>query len=491
MNEFYDRDQFASNVVPLPAPQRLDLPAISSETEASLIGCILLQPAVFPLVQHIVKAEHFHEPVHASIWETMAAIAESGGTPNLLRVKAVIGPKMLQHDLGGSSVMAYLSRLSSDGCVPANAEENALAIQQYWQLRELARATTDIREGNTFVPATALEQVFNRVDQIRASFVSRKVKTASLDQAGDDLIAAITADLQGTARKLPGCGLPSLDHEIGGAPQPANLITAAARTSMGKSALGVEIGSALAAQGTAVIYHSLEMSKRQIAARVISSHLERGRIRLPYEQILRPGGLTPRQAELVAIANHEVRDRPLTIEDGGGRTIGEIAASSDRLASYHARRGRPLGAVIIDHAHIVEPMRTYRREDEALREVANGALALAKHLDCPVFLLAQCNRSTEGREDKRPGLADIRGGGAFEENSDTVLFLYRPGYYAERTPTFRNGDPSARDAYEAVQHDLEIIIDKNRAGRPNQTIRVWMDAALNAIRDLQRRAGEP
>ncbi len=483
MSEMPDRQDFGDRVVRLPAPRAPDLPPVSVETEAALIGCILLKPPILPTVQHLVAVEHFFEPAHQTIWETILAISEAGDTPDLLKVKAVIGPKMLQHDLGGLSVMKYLTRLSTDGCVPASAPEYARTIQQYWQLRELALATIDVREGNSFVPGPALERIYSRVDQVRASFVARKVTTASLDQAGDELIGEIQAGLQGSSRELPSCGLSSLDGQIGGAPQPSNLITCAARTSMGKSALGTEWADATAAQGHAAIYHSLEMDRRQITARVIASALERRRIRLPYGLILKRGGLNYRQAEMVVSARMDMRGRPLTIEDGGGRTIGEIAAASDRIANQYAKRGVPLGVIVIDHAHIVRPARAYRREDEGLKEVADGALALAKHLSCPVVLLAQCNRGPEGREDKRPGLADIRGGGAFEENSDTVLFLYRPGYYAQRTAKYRDGDPSAHDAYEEVRHVLEIIIDKNRAGGPNQVVRAWMDESLNAIRD--------
>nr|USU31090.1 hypothetical protein NG677_17325 [Methylobacterium sp. OTU13CASTA1] len=453
------------------------------DTEAGLIGCVLTSPSVFPLVQHLVAPEHFHEPLHAYLWETIAAVSAAGDTPNYMKVRAAIGPTAAGRDLGGRTVVQYLTSITAHGAVPANAEEYARTVQQYWQLRQLAAATSDVREGGPVIPGPTLERIYAQVDKVRASFVSRKSMSATLAEAGEVLVAGITADLQGSSVKLPSSGILSLDREIGGGPQPANLITAAGRTSMGKSILGTEIALAMSDQNCATLYHSLEMSRRQIAARTASSELQRRGIRISYEQIMRRGGLDYRQAELVAGVVYEQRQQPMMIEDGGGRTIGDIAASSDRLANAYARKGTPLGCVVIDHAHIVRPARAYRREDEGLKEVADGALALAKHLDCPVFLLAQCNRGPEGREDKRPGLADIRGAGAFEENSDTVIFLYRPGYYAERTQAFRDGCPNARDDFDRVRHDLELIIDKNRAGRPNQTVRVWVDPALNAIRD--------
>lgn len=475
------------NVLPFvqPRPQAPPLPPASVETEAALIGCIFTQPHVYPLIQHLVTADHFHEPVHAEIWQVIVAIAEAGDTPDLLKVKAAVGPKLLTYDLGGASVAQYLVRLAADGCVPVSAEEYARTIQQYWQLRALAQATIDVREGGSFVPGPTLERIYTEVDRIRATFVTRRSTSATFDQAGEELVASLTQDLQGGGPRLPASGIPALDREIGGAPQPSNLILVAARTSMGKSILGTEVARAMAAQGHAAIYHSLEMSRRQISARIASSTLLDRHFELPFGRILQPGGLTQAQAQVVADIIADLRGSPLRIEDGGGRSMVEIAAASDRLANHYARKGKKLGCVVIDHAHIVRPARVYPREDQGYKEIADGALALAKHLDCPVFLLAQCNRQTEGREDKRPQLSDIRGAGAFEENADTVCFLYRPAYYIERSKDFREGEAEAQEDFNRSKHLLEIIIDKNRAGMPNQTVRAWIDPGFNAIREFQ------
>lgn len=347
--------------------------------------------------------------------------------------------------------------------------------------------TAKAGDGSGFVPGPHLERVYARVDQIRASFVDRKVMSATADEAGEELIANITADLQGLGKEVPRTRIEAFDREIGGGPQPSNLITVAARTGMGKSIFGVEQASAIGRQGHLAIYHSLEMTRKQIQARRTSSWLlDHGGRHIPYEQIMRRRGLNQAEAELVAGAVHEMRGEHFHIEDGGGRTIGDIAAS-DRLTNHYARRGVPLGMIVIDHAHIVRPSRAYNREDEALKEVADGALALAKHLAVPVLLLAQCNRNTEGKaiEDRRPGLADVRGGGAFEEDSDCVAFLYRPAYYVQRSSGYRSQAPEALAEYEACKHLLEIIIDKNRVGRSNHIVRAWVDPSLNAIRNLQ------
>lgn len=123
--------------------------------------------------------------------------------------------------------------------------------------------------------------------------------------------------------------------------------------------------------------------------------------------------------------------------------------------------------------------RVQRRRDLLGEEHAvGGARSRQRHRDGR-------NRGSEGRDDKRPSLADLRGAGAFEEDSDAVIFLYRPAYYLERSAAFRNGEPAALDEHRACRHELEFIIDKNRAGRSNQVVRAWIDPGLNAIRNLQ------
>ncbi|GLS44391.1 replicative DNA helicase [Methylobacterium brachythecii] len=498
MNERFEPDY--SDVVPLrrppagvqarPGAAPGDIyPIASVETEQGLLGCILTNPHVFPLVQHLVASEHFAEPIHQAIWEGMAEVTAAGDTPNLLKVAAALGPAFTKRDLGnGQTGMVYLVQCAGGGCTPIGADEHARTIQQYWQLRALHAATSRAGEAAGYVPGPLLSQVYARVDSVRASFIDRKVKSATAGEAGDALMERIQKSLQGNGERRPKTGIDMLDREIGGGLQKSFLITLGARTSMGKSIVGVEVGSNVGRQGVLAIYHSLEMSREQIAARRASSWLfAHGSHDIPYEQMMREDGLSDAQAQLVGDAVYKMRGEHFHIEDGGGRTIGDIAAASDRLANSYARRGIPLGTVIIDHAHIVKPSRSFNREDEGLKEVADGALELAKHLDTTVLLLAQLNRKTESRaqDERRPTLADLRGAGAFEENSDVVGFLYRPAYYVERSSAFRNGKTEAHIEYDGCKYDLEIIIEKNRAGRANHIVRAWIDPALNAVRNLQ------
>lgn len=488
------------NVVPfIPAAAQPHAPAqtpvrtapCNVDVEQEVLGALLMAPATIGLVETILRPEHFFEQLHAMTFQAIVEISASEGLATEGQLFQRLGRKISEMPIAdGVNVRAYLARLAAIGGMTGGPlMVHARVIRDLWALRQIAAAGTDILEKDGFEPGAALTETLELIDEVRTSLTDRGLTTVSLAGAGDSLIEKIQADLRGELAALPSSGITYFDKEIGGGLRPSTLITVGARTSMGKSIFGLEIVGTAAAAGFGCIYHSLEMPREQIAARMAASRLERKGIRMPFEKIMRRGGLTMAEAGDVEQVIYETNAYPLTIEDGGGRTLPEIAASSERIMNAYRRKGIPLGPIVIDHAHIVRPSRRYNREDEGLKEVADQSLALAKRLEVPVILLAQCNRGTESREDKRPGLADLRGAGAFEENSDAVVFLYRPAYYIERSKEYRENDPNFLAAHDDVKHVLEIIIDKNRAGQSNQIVRAWIDTALNAIRNQQENSG--
>lgn len=461
-------------------------PAASIDAEAEILGAILMTPACLATVEAIVKPEHFAEPLHGLIFEAMLAAAQAQQPVSLTFVAQHIGQQAVAKDLGGGMTLReYLARLYANGGSVPTIEVSARMIRDLWALRQVEGIGQDIGRTDGYDPAALLAESFDKVDALRAQLIDREKKSATAAQAAGALMDRIESAMRGERRRLPQSGITRLDDALGGGFKPSTLIIVPGRPSMGKSILGVELADRFAEQGFGVDFHSLEMSSEQIAARQIASRLERAGQRLAYFDILRGDGLTVPQAERVAEAARDLRRLPLMIEEKGGVSIGEIAATSERRMNAFVRKGAPAGAVIIDHAHLVRPVRTHRSRDTELEEVVDGALALAKHLDVPVILLAQLNRQTEdrNRDDKRPSLADIRGSGVFEQNADAVIFPYRPAYYVERSAEYRNGDPVAMDEYETLRNSLELIIDKNRAGQSNQVVKAWIDPALNAIRN--------
>jgi replicative DNA helicase len=458
---------------------------VNVDLEQEVLAALLACPAEIARVQPILSPEHFYEELHRRTYAAMLDIAAAEGLPTEGQLYQRLGPRISETVVAnGVNVQQYLARLARIGGLPgAPLLTHARTVHALYCLRQFEALGVEVQQAQGYDPRAFLSDCFEKTDEIRALCMDRHTHTATMAEAGRALMERIQADLKGERRALATTGITRFDDEIGGGLRPASLITLAARTAMGKSIFGLEAMYSAARQGFGCVYHSLEMSREQVMSRLASSSLEHKGIKLPFAQILKPGGLTMHEAERVMDAMRDIERLNAVIEDGGGRTIQEIAVSSERLMDAFVRKGIAPGPVVIDHAHIVRPSRRFNREDEGLKEVADGALALAKRLDVPVLLLAQCNRNTEGRDDKRPSLADVRGAGAFEENSDAVVFLYRPAYYIERSAKFRDGDLMALNDFENAKHALEIIIDKNRAGRSNHVVKAWIDVALNAIRN--------
>lgn len=466
-------------------------PAINTDLEQEVLATLLAVPAEIARVQTILQPEYFHEPLHQLTYAAIVEIAAADGLPTAGQLYQRLGPKISGTAVTDEvNVKQYLAELARVGGMPgAPLLTHARMIRDLYVLRHVEAIGTEIGQKQGYDPCAFLDERFEKLDEVRALRMDKQLKTVTLSTAGAALMSMIEADLKGERPALASTSITRFDAEIGGGLRPSSLTTLAARTSMGKSIVGLEVVLNSARQDFGCIYHSLEMPKEQVMARLASSWLERKGQKIPFARIMAPKGLTAEEAQQVAYAIHELAPLHMMIEDGGGRTIQEIAVSSERLMNAYVRKGIQPGPIVIDHAHIVRPGRKYNREDEGLKEIADGSLALAKRLDVPVLLLAQCNRNTEGRDDKRPSLADVRGAGAFEENSDAVVFLYRPAYYIERSAKYREGDIATHDEYEAAKNSLEIIIDKNRAGRSNQVVQAWVNPALNAVRDLQSRYG--
>jgi replicative DNA helicase len=244
--------------------------------------------------------------------------------------------------------------------------------------------------------------------------------------------------------------------------------------------LASAIASHVARMGHGAAYFSLEVTSSEIAARIMSSIMGEGAP--DYGSIL--AGDFPRGwQDHLRDAAGRLQGWPLHIDDSAGMTMADISVQAERLANRMAKQGHRLRLVTIDHAQIVKPSQRYagNRVGE-LGEVANAGKVLAKRLQCTVMLCSQLNRSVESREDKRPSMADLRASGEVEESADAVMLLYREAYYLSRTPEYRNSDPVAVDAYEAVANSLEINVDKSRQGKPG-IAHVWCDPARSIVCD--------
>jgi replicative DNA helicase len=358
-------------------------PAINTDMEQEVLAALLAVPAEIARVQTILKPEYFSEQLHQLTYAAMIEIAEADGLPTAGQLYQRLGPKVAETAITEDvNVRQYLAELARIGGMPgAPLLTHARMIRDLYILRHVEALGTEIGAKQGYDPCVFLDEHFEKLDEVRALRMDKQLKTVTLSAAGAALMSMIEADLKGERPVLASTGITRFDAEIGGGLRPSSLTTLAARTSMGKSIVGLEVVLNSAKQGFGCIYHSLEMPKEQVMARLASSWLENKRQRIPFARIMAPKGLTADEAREVAYAIHELAPLHMMIEDGGGRTIQEIAVSSERLMNAYVRKGIQPGPIVIDHAHIVRPGRKYNREDEGLKEVADGSLALAKRLE--------------------------------------------------------------------------------------------------------------
>lgn len=419
-------------------------PPSSPEAEQSVLGCIMHSDKSLARVIEFLKPHHFADPVHALIYAEQIRRINDGGIADAVTLRGWFEAEPLSQDVGG---LAYLASLLTAYVGPGTMEPYAREIVASWRQRQVIDAAEELMSAgfnNDVDPAAAMSAIAARLDQ--TVFGTEANKGISFDTAMDSAIEASQAARDGTGPRMLSTGFRSVDEFLGGMEE-GTLHVLAGRPGMGKSAIGHQMCISAARQGIAVLEISLEMTARELGRRSLSAASG-----VPSVFIKR-GDLTPKQADALIRARHELKGLPLTIEDGSGLTVSQIAAKVRQ-----AQRKRKLGLIMIDHLHIVRP------EDSDVRQGATWAVGrisgamkrLAKEHGCPVLLLAQLNRSVEGRDDKRPALSDLRQAGDIEQDADVVSFVYRPEYYLPKSP------PDVVDGESAEKHSKRVDLYHQR-----------------------------
>jgi replicative DNA helicase len=463
----------ASNDVEIPR-----VPA-NVEAEQALLGAILYDNAAFERLGDNLQGRHFFEPFHQRLFESIETHIRKGqlAEPILLAEQFANDPAF--NELGG---IRYLADLVDRAPPAANAPDYARAVYDLALRRDLIRIGGEIAQQ-----AAQGDPELSARDQIEAAEqqLYALAETGGVSQGfvtfADALHGAVTLAAEAHSRDgaLAGLstGLIDLDAKIGGL-HPSDLMILAARPSMGKSTLAVNIGFDVArnyawepqpdgskktVRGGVVAFFSLEMSAEQLALRMLSevSGVSGDR--------LRKGEIDASEFGRIRDAALEIQDAPFYIDDTGGITLAKLAARARRL-----KRMVGLDLLIIDYLQLITMGGS--KNDNRVQEVSAitmGLKALAKELHVPVIALSQLSRQVENREDKRPQLSDLRESGSIEQDADMVMFIYRESYYlARQEPT-----PNTQEHFEwqekmdKVAGMAEVIIGKQRHG-PIGTVRL-------------------
>lgn len=443
------------------------------DSEQAVIGCALAFPDDTEAYERL-RPEHFSEPVHALIWEQACALRGRGLCPD---------PTLIAQGIGGATFdmaggIGYLANLVDQAMLwslPGHIE--AVADRAMRRAIDALAKTCSAQAQMIDVPAADLLADLER----GAADIGRQ-DSAPATPVGIDALEYLNAAREGRYRGTS-VGLQCIDRITGGIQKDAVWIIGG-RTSMGKSIFQTVVPQAIAEQGKGVLMFSLEMPRREVQARLIAS-LAYDPALVPYagdggnvafSDLLRGQG-TREQRARADNAARKLASLPMSVVDRGGLSLDEIINQSRRQVRAWEKAGVEPGAIVIDHLGLITS-RTKR--DSKAAEVADTVdrlKAAAKLIGAPIIAASQLNRMTEGRNDKRPTMADLNWSGSIEQIADFVCLMYRDAYYLERSPS----ELDRRDGF-AKRFDLELIVPKNRSG-PTCTLHAKIDTACNAIWD--------
>jgi replicative DNA helicase len=484
----------ASRVTPLREidVEPIRLPPSNTEAEQALLGAIFRNNLAHSRVSDFLEAEHFSNAVHARIYTAIGKLIERGQLANPVTLKNLFDQDGALAEIGGAQ---YLTRLAESAVTIINAEEYGRRIHDLHLRRQLIGLGEDVvndafRHDLEDDAVTQIERTEEKLYKLAESGQTEgglRPFRAALTEAIELAQAAFKRDGKTVGVAT---GFIDIDKKLGGL-HPSDLIIAAGRPGMGKTAFATNIafnaakayravpgpdGRPVAEDGAVIGFFSLEMSAEQLATRILAE--ESG---VPSDRIRR-GDVRKEDFDKFVAASQRLAAVPLYIDDTPALSVAALRTRARRL-----KRQQGLGLIIVDYLQLMRPASTGRGQENRVQEISEitrGLKAIAKELGVPVLALSQLSRAVEQREDKRPQLADLRESGSIEQDADVVMFIFREEYYKSREPKINENETQDKfntrysdwqELMEKIHGIAEIIISKQRHG-PVGTIKLHFEA---------------
>ena len=452
------------------------------ESEAAVLGALLIDNRMVDRVLEHLKADDFFEPLHARLFDVIVREVSQGrgATARLIYPQVEHDPGLIE--LGG---MGYLATLTGSSGVLLFAIDGARQIADFAKRRRLYSELTGLLADAREDLENPIESLCERVDAAMNGALQRDqiARGITFDKAVDRTLSQVEAEAKGDAPT--GLSVQGLNdwNTLTGGMRRGEVIILAGRPSMGKTAVGLSAALASARGGHGTLFVSLEMSVEELTKRAITDLIFDYGKSASYENVQR-GRFTAFDRERLATAREQIATWPLVLHEDAGLRVGRLAMMIRRYRRQMVARGQSLDVVFIDYLGLVRADGNKQKRYEEVSEVSRTIKTLARELNVAIVLLAQLNREVERRDDKRPQLSDLRDSGEIEQDADTVLFVYRDQYYLERS------EPDAGDkkraeweiAMEAARDRVELISAKVRKGRIGKR-NMHFFASHQAVRD--------
>lgn len=451
--------------------------------EAMLLGALLHygDPTLYRSAAAIVSWEHFADAFNAKVFGIIGESFEAGltGFPLMAHVN-----RQLRGDPTIEEMQSTPSKMIGNfiACAGPAISVEACARQIKWSwLNDGLKQAVEDEDTETAESHAAEMERLSRAHLVKDEGVQR------IDAAGEKVVArlqeAFAAGAQRDDTAWPGSH--GLARVLGGFRR-GRMYVIGGRPGAGKTTAGLSLLLRTALKGHGVLFVELEMGADELTEMALCDLAWNRTRRIEYRDLsgnkVTDIAFQPK-FEAVIEAQRNFEKMPFMISDRPGLTIAEIRSQAAQYAQRLAVDGKRLDVICVDHLNLIKASTNYKGNKVAeTEEVSNQLKALAKELQCAVVVLAQLNRGVESRDDKRPGLADLRWTGAIEQDADVVLFVYREAYYLSKPIDDPVKDTERKTRLAEVEHKMEFIFAKHRGG-PTPTVEMFCDMGCAVVRD--------
>ena len=426
------------------------IPPQNDEAERSVLGAALIDQDALLEVTDILRPEDFYIEAHREIYDAIVSLYRKNEPVDILTVAEELKRRKNLDMAGGR---AYLGLLSAEVPSTANVMQYARIVEEKSILRKLIRASSEIMEEGFAADKTAA-QVLEDAEQ-RVFEISQKRQKKTVSQIREVLaknldMLQLLAQKKGELRGLT-TGFRDLDKMTSGL-QKSDLIILAARPSMGKTALALNIArNAAMKAGAKVLIFSLEMSQEQLTERILSTEA------LVEIQKMREGSLEDEDWSKLSEAVVRLEQADIMIDDTPGITAIEMRNKCRRI-----KMEKGLDLILVDYLQLMSFEGRAESRQLEISALTRFLKQLAREMECPIIVLSQLSRATEARQGdkKKPILSDLRESGSIEQDADLVIFLYRDEYYTKEETQRPN--------------ECDVILAKHRNGATGEVVLTWL-----------------
>lgn len=446
------------------------IPPQDIEAEKAVLGAILIENEAINTVLEIINENDFYRETHKVIFKAMLELYSKNEAIDLITTVNTLKNNKQLEDVGG---VAYVTALGTVISTAANVKYHANIIYEKAIQRRLIRISTEIA-SKAYEGAEEIKEQLDYAEK-RILEISTNQNTNEYTMAENMLMDAVDRLNQLNENKGKLTGLPTgfkdFDKLSSGL-QPSDLIIIAARPSMGKTALALNIVQNIAIRGHktkgqekpfVIAFFSLEMSKEQLLHRMLCAEANID------TQRLRTGEMDPKDWEKIWNTCDTMSKTKIAIDDTPAITVLEMRSKARKIRSDQGR----LDLIVVDYLQLMQGSKKSSNEgrQQEVSEISRSLKALARELNIPIIALSQLSRGVESRQVKRPMLSDLRDSGSIEQDADMVCLLYREDYYNPETEN---------------QNVTELIVAKNRNG-PVDTVNLFFHKQFTKFIDLTRR----